>query len=339
MKTTERVAEALRDWSEGVSPAPSESQLDRILERRRQGERLALPMRHQRPSPWPWIGVSAAAALAGLLLTPSENQTATRTLGADPFDASFLPATLAAQARTDDVGPDEYTIRDLDAERLTPSQAVYLHRPVGGPSGRPVWEDSITVSRGGFQGEPAWLLTSTRGYLENGGTLRPPIDSIWLRRTDLMPLARASILTTGYRFAETFAGDSAVSRFEADGLVRTFRTRNFNPGSGTALTGPLSISLLLPLLPLNELWQGNFRYVGVSNSGELIDFRTYLRVRGSKAVTVPAGTFDCWVVTFREEDGYFWLVSKNERWVVEEGLRLNGRETPLRVLVSHEAKN
>jgi hypothetical protein len=322
------------------APRPSDTQLERILERRAAGELLVLPTRPPRYTAWPWwIGICAAAVVVGILIS-SERRDQAPSLRTDVWDATLWPSTLAAQAHADDVGPDEYTIRNLDAERLTPSLSVYLHRPVGGPPGRPVWEDSIAVHRGGFQGESAWVLTSTRGYLENGGTLRPPIDSIWLRRTDLMPLARASTLTVGYRLAETFVGDSAISRFDADSVTRTFKTPNVDPGGGTALTGALSIWLLMPLLPLNEHWQGNFRYVGVSNSGEPIDFRTYLRVRGSETITVPAGTFECWLVTFREASGFAWWVSKKDGWIIAEGIRYGGgRTTTLQVLTSHTVTN
>ena len=68
------------------------------------------------------------------------------------------------------------------------------------------------------------------------------------------------------------------------------------------------LETVLRLLPLSIGWEDSTSIMSVSVSGEL-DAAGAARVIGEDRVRVPAGTFDCWVVSVRADParGMYWV--------------------------------
>ncbi len=91
------------------------------------------------------------------------------------------------------------------------------------------------------------------------------------------------------------------------------------------VTGFEHLALLIRLLPLTRSWQGSASLVTWSPSPARLISPVSLRVVGEETVTVPAGTYECWKIEYKErnwDDVRLW-VSKEKQWMVKMRFRFH----------------
>lgn len=313
---------------------------DDVLRRRDRGEYVELGVARKRVRMRYWVAAAAAGVAWVAFARPSDDPITPQLRSAQ--HSVFLPDLLIAQAAENPTpASDSFAIRSVDGSLLKPGTWVYRRRPIGGAAGRPEWEDTVTVRAGVFNEDSAWLLIHSRRYLEHGGSLTAPSETIWVRKADLWPLARTVRLAAGFVLKDVFTADSSVSVFEADGNTTT-RAPGLSPLLGPGVMGMEGMRALLQVVPLTAEWRGSFRVLGVSRDGSAVDFRLELRVRGSEQISVPAGTFESWRVTFGDQErGFAFWVSKRDHWIVKLGPQPEGIRHPASedvVLVSVHAE-
>ena len=117
-------------------------------------------------------------------------------------------------------------------------------------------------------------------------------DSLVLAAADLGPVSRSLRMQTPMgeaTLAMTFTADSVKGAIAAPGQSQTIATKNVKG----ALSNDGVLLIGLGKLPLGEKWTGRVELLN-PQSGATIPLT--LTVKGTEKVTVPAGSFDAWVV-------------------------------------------
>lgn len=239
-------------------------------------------------------------------------------------DITVDPAsvTLAAPAEAAPAAGAEA----FDTGRLRPYTLHYDVAMEGGMVNL-AFESTQTLAETEHDGRPGWLLVSTASLPMGAVT-----DSTVLDRATLAPLAR-TVHQGPATIRLAYAADAVEGTMEMPGQTMPVEA---------ALEAPLSIEGAsleagLGALPLEEGYRAAF------TSFDLMAQRPQaltIEVAGSEAVTVPAGTFEAWIVRFSEGDGggTFWvdretgLVVRSERRVPPQA----GGGTSTAVLTSVE---
>lgn len=326
------------------SPEPSEALLARILEDRRSGRRIELPAGTPRRHPV-IIGIVAAAAAVVLWIAvgPRGGSTekrgdvvASSTIYEFAIGMGLWPDQLYAQgAATAQLPP----IPPRDGSLLREGRWIYSVQTLD-EDGRVTTEHpfSVSITKGRYLDFPAWVLTRQR----NSSIPSSLIDTVWLSRDSLHPLARFWPLMDGANLRYTLTGDSAVKIWrkpsgDVERLVAVFPTPRL--WDRAVVMAPSELGPLFLTTHLASSWQGSFAVTAIGNDGEMVTFWWDLKVIGEEQITVPAGTFDCWKVASRnksDEDPYYaYWVDKTSGWIVREGVVPTAGY--VKVLVSHAA--
>jgi hypothetical protein len=218
-----------------------------------------------------------------------------------------VPPTVPVATPVDTVASRRMRV---DGGRLTPTQLVYettLERDSGTAV---LGYRSVTVSATTYAGLPAWLLLETRF-----GDGIPATDSLFTTFTGLTPMHWSAVqgsarLVTEFRSDTTFGGTSAPPG-------RRSIMAALPPG--TIVSGAM-LETMLRLLPLSITWEDSASVLSVSVSSNTT-LPARLAVIGEDRVRVPAGTFDCWVVSVRADParGMYW-VTKQDPIVVRSAI-------------------
>lgn len=174
---------------------------------------------------------------------------------------------------------------DQVARAVAPGSWRYTSKATANGQSTDVGSRRLTLERRGAGG---WLLLD---QLQN--PTAEAVDSLHLAGDDLAT-ERRSI------HARTLGGTATVTmQFGRDSIVgsvvtpgQTVPLRLSNPRGALASDGVLLVAL--GRLPLARAWSGTTSLLN-PQSGTTVPVA--LRVTGSESVTVPAGTFDAWVVT------------------------------------------
>jgi hypothetical protein len=137
-------------------------------------------------------------------------------------------------------------------------------------------------------------------------------DSLYADLSSLTPLHWSATLGSA-RLAAEFRGDTA---FGATSAPQNRRSMVAPVPAGTLVSGAM-LETELRLLPLQSTWEDSASTLSVTLSGVTV-LPTRLAVIGEDRVRVPAGTFDCWVVSFHAgvvARGLYW-VTKSDPIVV-----------------------
>jgi hypothetical protein len=247
-------------------------------------------------------------------------------------ELSFLGiAPLAAQA----VRPVSARIGIPDPSRLPVGRWLYAVRPAGQTAPEAERVDTATIARTTLAGRPAVLFTYAWSSPSTAG---PMVDSSWATADSLFPLRRVFHTPGGSTLTTSFREDSVVRIWHRpDGSVQDLQAAVDQPAEwhrGMTLVGAQEWALY-PLLPLRNHWQGHFAAMGLANTGKLVLLFLDYRITGDAQVTVPAGTYDCWVVADASTRLPIRWVDKQTGWVVKERLRARG-DTREKVLQSYE---
>lgn len=225
--------------------------------------------------------------------------------------AALTAAAPRARAQTFGVDSAARRIR-VDASRLQPSQFEYQTTLERDASTTVVGTRTVTVSPTNYAGTPAWLLLEAR--LDNG---IPAADSLITSVGDLRPMHWNSPLGES-RLSMEFRGDTAYGATSTPGGRRSIVAAI----PGGSMVNAAMLETVLRLLPLQTAWEDSAAVLTVSASGNAL-LPARLSVIGEDRVRVPAGTFDCWVVSVRADQarGMYW-VTKQDPIVVRSTLEV-----------------
>jgi hypothetical protein len=203
-----------------------------------------------------------------------------------------VPAEAAAQAR------------------LFPYTATYATTARDFDQEKDIGARRITVSDTTIGGQHAWVVAQTTEITHD--PLRDPTDSV-VMSADLQPISRRTKLGAT-RFVLDVRGDSVVGWKTADGGRQTLSV----PVAEGAFLNSWAEFAAFPMLPLAAGWKGR---AAVLYMGDVPSFTPVtLEVMGENRVTVPAGTFDCWVVDLAYASGPHELlwISRDRHLLVQD---------------------
>jgi len=146
---------------------------------------------------------------------------------------------------------------------------------------------TITVTPATHRGEPAWLLVDAQQ-----NPMGSAADSLYVGRADLASVRRVTHIVAPMGemvLAMDFAADSARGELSAGGQKQALAM----PNPRGAVVGDAAVLVLLPTLPLAQGWSGTLAVLNPQLRGTA---QLTLAVHGDEKVTVPAGTFDTWIV-------------------------------------------
>jgi hypothetical protein len=170
---------------------------------------------------------------------------------------------------------------------------------------------TVSVTQTSYAGSPAWLLLESRS-----GDGIPAADSLLVDVLSLHPVHWSSTLGRARIVAE-FRADSAFGALSAPATRRSIVA---GLPAGTIVSGPM-LESELRLLPLQSAWEDSTSTLVVTLGGNAV-LPTRISVIGEDRVRVPAGQFDCWVVSVHAGDvarGLYW-VTKSDPIVVRSSL-------------------
>lgn len=218
-----------------------------------------------------------------------------------------IPAPGQAPVPVDTAGPRRLRV---EGGRLTPTSLVYqtsLERDSGTSI---LGYRTVSASATTYAGVPAWLLVETRF-----GDGIPATDSLYTTFATLTPMHWGAS-QGGARLVTEFRGDTTFGGTSAPPGRRSIMAP-LPPG--TIVSGAM-LETMLRVLPLTTGWEDSASVLSVSVSANST-LPARLSVIGEDRVRVPAGTFDCWVVSVRADParGMYW-VTKHDPMVVRSAV-------------------
>lgn len=235
--------------------------------------------------------------------------------------AGLVLSVACAQEPTELPSEPVVAVSGIDAAQLTPGQWTYEHFDLdmeGRRPERPVRTTIHALAEATYEGLPAWRSVTVRN-LQYGHV---KFDTAYVTKSNLMPL---------YQILHGRPGEGAgrqvfISRSFASGGVVEKATLADGRDVDTAFALPTSDSpqlvdvehlmLLLRLVPLSSSWSGSVPFVRwLAVPRPLVPVG--LRVVGEETVTLPIGTYDCWILDLRGQLTETWWVDKQNRWVVK----------------------
>jgi hypothetical protein len=190
-------------------------------------------------------------------------------------------------------------------------------------------DQQFVITAMDYAGTPAWLLARD-GW--QGVALSS--DSLVVRRADLRPLHWTSTLGAA-RLAAEFTRDTVFGAMTSP----LGKQMLIFPNRPDLLVNPMAVDAVLEALPLSAAWRDSASMLVVDAGGSAIAPAT-LEVEAEEHITVPAGEYDCWVVSLDTERGAERLwVTKDGQLVVraEQVLPQLGGATLQRVLVQRDS--
>lgn len=241
-----------------------------------------------------------------------------------PSRAQGSPPTAAPQQR------DTVTHRlAVDATHIQPAQFLYRLTLQRDSVLTPLGDQRFVITSLDYAGTPALLLArdGMQGVAMTG-------DSLVVRRDDLRPLHWIDVHGAA-RVAAEFTADSIFGA-----MTSPLGKQNVVlPNRGDILVNAMAVDAVVSSLPLAVAWRDSATLLVIDAGGGVLTPAT-LSVEGEEHVTVPAGDFDCWVVSVEGERGSERLwVGKQSRIVVraEQVLPQLGGATLARVLVQSDS--
>lgn len=324
-----------RELGERVPPQPPPGLLQRILDSRAAGVRVALPRLRRDYTRW-LVGALATAAVSALVLNTagpvrpatspeSDYQDIARVLG-------FWPPYAMAQETGPPPPPRYDPVRPLHARSARAGTWMYeIGSAFDDGAANYRGRLKVVVRSAEWDGRPAWLVSqqALRARDSNSDTtdwIRGAADTMYADVETLRPIRYAS-LGTEFRLIQRFVWDTVYEALDIGGAhPRSWRVHAEIPGPVYA---PLvlrwrwlDVTLLLQALPLGQEWRGSVYSVGLvgKDPGGAAMVPLDLRVEGGERIEVPAGTFDCWKIVAhdgRERVLTLWA-SKDRGWLVKE---------------------
>lgn len=207
-------------------------------------------------------------------------------LGALTLAAAQTPPTTEQQQH-DSVPVHRLT---LDATKIQPAQFAYRLTLTRDTVVNPIGDQSVAISLLEYAGTPAWLLArvGTEG-------IAAVSDTLVVRRDDLRPLHW--IASHGVaRVAAEFTADSIYGASSSP----LGRLNVVLPNRPDLLVNSAAVDVVLASLPLGPAWRDSAEMILVDDGGAALT-PVSLAIEGEERITVPAGEFDCWIVSLETE--------------------------------------
>jgi hypothetical protein len=226
--------------------------------------------------------------------------------------ATFVPAAGVSAQVPFSPGP---RILHIDGARLTGGQFVYETVLEHDITSTALGTRTVSAMPTSYNGTMAWLLLESK----YGGSV-PALDSLFVEQGTLRPLHWSSDIGRAHLGLE-FRNDSAFGGTTAP-PGRQSVIAGLPPGT---LVNASMLEMALRTLPLNIAWEDSATTLSVSLNG-VSALPARVAVIGEDYVRVPAGQFDCWVVSVRAADvtrGMYW-VTKTDPIIVRSALDVPG---------------
>lgn len=217
----------------------------------------------------------------------------------------------------------------VDATHIQPAQFLYRLSLQRDSAITPLGDQRFVITTLDYAGTPALLLA--RDGMQG---VAATSDSLVVRRDDLRPL----------HWVDVHGAASVAAEFTADSIFGAMtsplgKQNVLLPNRGDILVNTMAVDAVVSSLPLAAAWRDSATLLVVDARGGVLTPAT-LAVEGEEQVTVPAGDFDCWIVSVESERGAerVW-VSKQGQVVVraEQILPQLGGATLARVLVQNDS--
>jgi hypothetical protein len=217
-----------------------------------------------------------------------------------PFAAARAQQATAPQvAGAADTTPHRLT---LDASRVQPAQALYRVTLVRDSVSSPIGDQHFTISAVDYAGTPALLLA--RDGIQG---VAATSDSLVVRRDDLRPLHWIAVHGVA-RVAAEFTADSIFGAMSSP----LGKQNIVLPNRPDIVVNVMAVDAMIAALPLTPTWRDSVSLL-LLDSGGSVETPATLAVEGEEHITVPAGDYDCWIVSVEAERG-------SERlWVTKQG--------------------
>ena len=192
--------------------------------------------------------------------------------------------------------------RVLDAARLQPTTLVYQASLKRGDSTRVLGERSVALASAVYGGQGAWLIVERT----QGAAQYALLDSLWVERATMHPLHWSTYADFTRVIAE-FRADSVFGGVTSPAGRRTIVADL--PASALVTAGMSEIAL--PLYPLAAGFSDSVSVVA-TDLARMVVLRGALDVLGEERITVPAGTFETWLVSLTTDAGgpTYWVAKK-----------------------------
>jgi hypothetical protein len=203
----------------------------------------------------------------------------------------------------------------FDASRVAPGQFVYEAVLEHDVTGTALGTRVVSTTATSYNGASAWLLIESK----TGGSVSS-LDTLFVAQGTLRPLHWSSTIGRAHLGVE-FRNDSAFGGTNAPAGRRSI----FSALPPAAMVNAAMLETVLRTLPLNSGWEDSTTTLTVSLGGAT-PLPTRIAVIGEDNIRVPAGQFDCWVVSVRAADltrGMYW-VTKRDPIIVRSALDVPG---------------
>lgn len=223
----------------------------------------------------------------------------------------LLATRLAAQAPVSASG----RVLRVDASHLAPGVFTYQTTLEHDITATALGTRTVAATQTSYNGTSAWLLIETKT-----GEAVSALDSLFVEQGSLRPLHWSSTIGRA-RLGLEFRNDSAFGGTTAPAGRRSV----FTALPPVTLVNAAMLETALRALPLNPSWEDSATTISVSLSG-VSTLPTRMAVVGEDNIRVPAGQFDCWVVSVRAADltrGMYW-VTKTNPMIVRSALDVPG---------------
>ncbi|HEY2377495.1 MAG TPA: hypothetical protein VGH98_16065 [Gemmatimonadaceae bacterium] len=190
----------------------------------------------------------------------------------------------------------------FDSTRIQPAQFLYQLSLMRDSASSPIGDQRFVVSTLDYAGTPTLLLT--RNGME-GVALTS--DTLVVRLDDLRPLHWVSVHGLASVAAE-FTPDSIFGAMTSP----LGRHNVVLANRGDLLVNTMAVDVVLASLPLSATWRDSASLIVIDAGGSTLTPAT-LSVEGEEHVTVPAGDFDCWIVSLEAER------ASERLWVTKQG--------------------
>lgn len=219
---------------------------------------------------------------------------------------ALRPTPGAAQAATAPVPPvhvDTLVHRlPIDSTRLQPAHLLYRSVLLRDSSTTPIGDQQFAISAMDYAGTPAWLLAR-----QGAQGVAMTTDSLVVRRSDLRPLHWTTTLGAA-RLAAEFTPDTVFGAMSSP----LGKQNLIFPNRPDLLVNPMAVDAVIASLPLAPGWSDSANVLVVDPGGTAIA-PAHITVEGEEHLAVPAGEYDCWVVSLETERGAERL------WVAKQG--------------------
>lgn len=215
--------------------------------------------------------------------------------------AALMPGLLPAQQGS------------VDASSLRPARFSYELTLTRDGLAQPLGGQTISFTDATYAGAPSWLILEAR---DGGGV--SALDSIVATRDLRTPLHWGATMGQA-RLAAEFTRDSVYGATSSP----LGRKSLIGPAPRGVIASEGMLDGLLQVAPIEVGWSTDATLLVIDLTGtRLIAGR--LSAEREEDVTVPAGTFQTWVISLRTGNGEKWLwVSKEHRMVVKSSQALS----------------